>query len=140
MNYMPVQPDLVKYEMRMVQGQDPFVKHQKRPGGFGRFLSSVGRLFGAIAMPLSFIFPPAAIGALGMYGLGKIGDQIQSKAYMKHAQQQSVHQPTRASFPGMEAMMGGRRQASYSPMQTDVLNVLHARNDLMMESSHEIEA
>ena len=137
---MPIQPDRVKYEMRMVQGQDPFVKHQKRSGGFGRFLSSIGRLFGAIAMPLSFIFPPAAIGALGAYGLGKIGDQIQTKAYTKQMQQQGAHTPTRASFPGMEAMMGGSRQASYTPMQTDVLNVLYARNDMMMESSHEIEA
>lgn len=136
MNYRPIQPDTVKYEMRMVQGQDPFTVHQKKTGGFGRFLSSVGRFFGAIAAPLSFIFPPAMIGALGAYGLGKIGDQIQYKSYSKAMQLGAVHTPTNAAFPGAEDIMGG---GPVSPIQADILNVLYSRNDLMMESSHAME-
>jgi hypothetical protein len=126
----------------MVQGQDPFVKHQRRPGGFGRFLSGIGKLFGAIAMPLSFLFPPAAIGALGMYGLSKIGDQIQMKSQMNAMQKMGQHQASQAIFPGMEDVMGGgpRQAASISPIQADILNVLYARNDLMNESSHAMES
>lgn len=122
--------------MRMVSGEDPFAKHQKQPGGFGRFLSGVGRLLGAVAMPFSFIFPPAMIGALSAYGLGQIGDQVQQKTYMKSMQQQASHQAQQVAFPGMEDVMGG---AQLSPVQTDVLNVLYARNDLMMESAHAIK-
>lgn len=138
MDFRPVNPDMVKYEMRMVQGQDPFAKHQKQPGAFGRFLSGMGRVLGAVAMPLSILFPPAMIGALGAYGMGKIGDQIQYKAYTKAVGQQQAHQATQVSFPGMEGGFGGA-QAALSPVQADVLNVLYARNDLMMESAHAIE-
>lgn len=141
MNYRSINPDKVKYEMRMVQGQDPFVKHKRKTGGFGRFLSGIGKLFGAIAAPLSFIFPPAAIAAAGMYGIGKIGDRMQYSAYMKGMQRQGVHQAGgAAAFPGMEDVMGGGRQAALSPIQADILNVLYARNDLMMESSRAMEA
>ena len=143
MDFRPVKPDVVKYEMRMVRGEDPITKHQKKPGGFGRFLSGIGKLFGAIAMPLSIIFPPAMIGALGAYGLGKIGDQIQMKSYQKVMQQQMSHQPagSNVSFPGMEGYLssGGGKDQGLSPIQADVLNVLYARNDLMMESSHAME-
>lgn len=140
MDFRPIQPDQVKYEMRVVKGEDPFVKHRKRPGGFGRFLSSIGRIFGAIAAPLSLIFPPAMIGALGAYGLSSIGDKIQYKAHMRSAQQAGQHQ--NVSFPGMDwgaLGMGGGPQASISPVQAEALNVLYARNDLMMESAHAME-
>lgn len=142
MDFRPIKPDLVKYEMRMVQGEDAFVKHQRRPGGFGRFLSSIGRILGAVAAPLSIFFPPAMIGALGAYGLGKIGDQIQTKAYQKQAEQQAVHGGARnVVFPGMDgaASGGGIRPAALSSVQADILNVLYARNDLMMESAHAME-
>lgn len=139
MDFQPIKPDMVKYEMRMVQGQDPFTKHQKRPGGFGRFLSGIGKLFGALAMPFSLICPPAMIGALGAYGLGQIGDQIQYSSYQKAAQQQAAHQTQNVSFPGMEDMFGGRPTAPISAVQADVLNVLYSRNDLMMESAHAME-
>lgn len=135
MDFKAVKPDLVRYEMRVAQGQDPFAIHQKKPGGFGRFLSSVGRFFGAVAAPFSIFFPPAMIGALGMYGLGQMGDQIQAKAYMNAAQKGANAQTI--AYPGMEDTMGGP-QAAMSPMQQDVLNVLYARNDAMLESAHEI--
>lgn len=135
MEYSPVKPDLVRYEIRVAQGQDPFAVHQKKPGGFGRFLSAVGRFFGAVAAPFSIFFPPAMIGALGMYGLGQIGDQMQQKAYMNAAQQGA--KARNIVFPGMEDFQGGP-QAAMSPMQTDVLKVLYARNDVMMEQAHGI--
>ena len=69
MSLNTIKPDLVRYEMRMVQGQNPHVREQKKPGAFGRFLSGMGKILGSIAMPLSFIFPPAALGAAGMYGV-----------------------------------------------------------------------
>lgn len=139
MDFRPVKPDQVRYEMRMVQGRDPFEKHQKSPGAFGRFLSGVGRLFGALAMPFSIFCPPAMIGALGMYGLGKVGDQIQYSSYMKQAQQQQTHQAQKVAFPGMEDVFGGPQVTPLSSVQSDVLNVLYARNDMMMESARAIE-
>jgi len=138
-DFRPIKPDMVKYEMRMVRGEDPFMKHQKKPGGFGRFLSGIGKFFGAVAMPLSFIFPPAMIGALGAYGLGQIGDQMQYKSYMKVAQQQATQQGTNVSFPGMSGVMGGGPGGGQlSSVQADILNVLYSRNDMMMDSAHQI--
>lgn len=138
MDYRSIKPDQVKYEMRMVQGEDPFAKHQKRPGGFGRFLSGLGRVVGSLAMPFSLLFPPAMIGALSMYGIGQIGDQVQASAYSKAMQQQAAHQGQHASFPGMEDMFGGAPAYQLSAVQSDVLNVLYARNDLMLESAHNL--
>lgn len=135
MEFQPVKPDMVRYEMRMVQGEDPYAKHQKKPGAFGRFLSGIGRFLGAVAMPFSLICPPAMIGALSMYGLGKIGDQVQYSAYNKQVQQQAAHQAQRVAFPGMEDIMGGPQ---ITPVQADILNVLYSRNDMMMESAHSI--
>lgn len=131
-----IKPDLVRYEMRMVQGQNPFEKHQRQPGGFGRFLSGLGRILGAVAMPLSFFFPPAMIGALSMYGLGSIGDRIQAAAYQKQMKNEAVRRATQVAFPGLEGGAGIMPAGGLSPIQADVLNVLYARNDMMMESSH----
>lgn len=138
MEFRPIQPDVVKYEMKMVKGEDIYQKHQKTPGGFGRFLSGFGKLIGTLAMPFSFICPPAMIGALSAYGLGSIGDQVQYKAAEKVMMEQQAHQATQVSFPGMEEMFGGAQGYSISPVQADVLNVLYAKNDLMMDTAHSI--
>lgn len=130
MSFSPVQPTLVKYEMKMVQGIDPHVREQRKPGFFGRLLSGIGRVFGAIAAPLSFIFPPAAIAAAGMYGLGKIGDQVQMSAYKKMQQKQQVAaQPV--SYPGMELDASGVSPASFdvSARDAQIMDVLFARGD-----------
>lgn len=140
MDFRPIQPNVVRYEMRVAKGEDPFTKHQKKPGGFGRFLSGLGRVLGAIAAPLSFIFPPAMIGALGAYGVGAIGDQIQASAYKKQMQEQGTHQAANVSFPGMEDVFSSPQAAAISPVQADIMNVLYARNDLMMESAHAMES
>lgn len=140
MQFSPIQPDLVRYEMKMVQGEDPTVKEAKKPGFFGRLLSGMGRVLGAVAAPLSFIFPPAAIGAAGMYGLGQIGDQMQAKSYQKQAEKQQRDSQTRVSFPGLQMDQGAIQPAGFDLSANDerVMNVLFARNDSMTEMAHSI--
>ncbi len=140
MQFQSVQPELIKYEMRMVQGVDPHVKEQKKPGFFGRLLSGVGKVLGAAAMPLSFIFPPAAIGAAGMYGLGKIGDMMQYKAAQKQMQQMQQQQHTNVSFPGLQMGNSQVTPAGYdlSAKDEQVMNVLFARNNAMSQMAHSI--
>ncbi len=144
MNFSPIKPDVVKYEMRMVSGDNPFAEKQKTPGAFGRFLSGVGKFFGSVSLPLSFVFPPAAIAAAGMYGVGTIGDQMQSRAYMKAAQQQQQG-ALPVSYPGLDLsptasnfqMSGGPIQP-LSAKQEAVMDVLFARNDMMLDSAHRV--
>ena len=130
MSFSTVQPTLVKYEMRMVQGIDPHVREKRKPGFFGRLLSGLGRVLGAVAAPLSFIFPPAAIAAAGMYGLGKVGDQMQISAYQKMAEkQQQAMQPV--AYPGMELDASGLSPASFDVSVHDarIMEVLFSRED-----------
>ena len=130
MSFSTVQPTLVRYEMRMVQGIDPHVREKRKPGFFGRLLSGLGRILGAVAAPLSFIFPPAAIAAAGMYGMGKIGDQMQISAYQKMAKkQQAAMQPV--SYPGMELDSSGVTPASFdvSAQDAQVMDVLFSRGN-----------
>lgn len=140
MQFSPIQPDLVKYEMRMVQGVDPTVREQKKPGFFGRLLSGLGRVLGAVAMPLSFIFPPAAIGAAGMYGIGSIGDQMQAKSAQKQMDKMQREQQTQVSFPGLQMDAEAIQPVGYDISASDerVMNVLFARNDAMTEMAHSI--
>ncbi|OGQ49452.1 MAG: hypothetical protein A3I09_04225 [Deltaproteobacteria bacterium RIFCSPLOWO2_02_FULL_47_10] len=138
MNFTPIKPDLVKYEMRMVSGENPFEQQQKKPGAFGRFLSGIGRFFGAVAAPMSLIFPPAAIGAAGMYGIGQIGDQMQYKSYQKVMQQQAS--PQYISYPGLDL---GSNAGSGAAMQISandqmIMDVLFARNSMMLEGAHRV--
>jgi hypothetical protein len=124
----------------MVQGVDPSVKEAKRPGFFSRLLSGLGRVLGAVAMPLSLIFPPAAIGAAGMYGIGQIGDQMQAKVAQKQAEKQQRQQQTQVSFPGLEMDQSAVQPASYDMSASDerVMNVLFSRNELMNQTAHSI--
>lgn len=140
MEFNSIKPDLVRYEMRMVQGVDPSVREQKKPGFFGRLLSGLGRVLGAVAMPLSFIFPPAAIGAAGMYGLGQIGDQMQVKSAQKQAEKMQREQQTQVSFPGLQMDQSAIQPASFDLSAQDerVMNVLFTRNDAMMQMAHSI--
>lgn len=136
-----VKPDLVRYEMRMVQGQNPLEREQKKPGAFGRFLSGIGKVLGAVAMPLSFLFPPAAIGAAGMYGIGAIGDGVQKKAYSKAYEQAMRNQTTQVSFPGLGVGGGSPMQpVAGSPAARDVqvMQVLDARGSSLTDMSKRI--
>jgi len=139
-DFRPIEPSLIRYEMRMVQGVDPHVREQKKPGFFGRFLSGLGRVLGAVAMPLSFIFPPAAIGAAGMYGLGQIGDQMQIRAAQKQMEKAQRESHTQVSFPGLQFDSSALQPASFDISANDqqVMDVLFARNDAMMEMAHSI--
>ena len=133
-----IRPDMVRFEMRMVQGQDPRVRERKKPGGFGRFLSGLGKVLGAIAMPMSFIFPPAAIGAAGMYGVGALGDGMQRRAYAKASEQQMKNRMTQVSFPGLGVSpAGGIVPASGTESANDqrVMQVLNARGNSMTDMS-----
>lgn len=127
MNFQGVRPDLVKFEMRQTSGRPAWMKEAKRPGFFGRLLSGLGRLVAGVAAPLSFIFPPAALAAAGMYGVGQIGDQIQYRAYQKAMENQSQLQ--NASFPGLD--LGGssfRPASSVSAQDQRVMDVLFSRD------------
>jgi|GEM_PF-967571 len=143
MNFNPIKPDVIKYEMRMVGGENPIEQQQKKPGAFGRFLSGVGKFFGAVSAPLSLIFPPAAIGAAGMYGVGQIGDQMQYRSYQKMMDQQAS--PQYISYPGMDLSPspGGvvtSKSPGYQASLNDesVMDILFARNDMMLESAHKV--
>lgn len=139
---LPQSSDLVKFEMRMVQGQDPYQREQKRPGGFSRFLSGIGKVLGAVTMPLSFIFPPMALASAGMYGMGAMGDLGQARAAQKQAQKQANEQNTMVSFPGLE--IGGSASAlapaafDMSAREQSVMNVLDARGGTMQAMTHQI--
>jgi hypothetical protein len=138
--FKSVEPSLIRYEMRMVQGVDPHVREQKKPGFFGRLLSGLGRVLGAVAMPLSFIFPPAAIGAAGMYGLGQIGDQMQVRSAQKQMEKAQRDSQTQVSFPGLQFDSSAIQPAGFdiSANDQEIMNVLFARNDAMTEMAHMI--
>lgn len=136
-----VKPDLVRYEMKVVQGQDPTVREMKKPGAFGRFLSGVGKVLGAIAMPMSFLFPPAAIGAAGMYGMSAVGDGIQNRAAQGAAEKAQRDNMTTVSFPGLGVDGSAQiKPASGSFVANDqqVMQVLGARADSLTEMSNAI--
>lgn len=138
MEFQPVKPDLVKYEMRMVEGENPYQKEQKRPGAFARFMSGAGKVLGSMAMPMSLIFPPAAIGAAGMYGMGAIGDQMQQRIYVNELQKMQQQSMTSVSFPGLGVGPGGVQPAAGSVPAADeqVMGILFQRNNAMLESAH----
>ncbi len=141
MHFNTVKPDLIKYEMRVAQGMDVHQKKQKRPGGFARLLSGMGKVLGSVAAPLSFLFPPAAIGAAAMYGVGTLGDQMQQRAYLKqfeHAQRQGA---TVVAFPGLDTGAAGLvspASAGMTQADAEVMSVLNSRNRAMMEHAHNI--
>ncbi|MDO8526548.1 MAG: hypothetical protein Q7T03_02550 [Deltaproteobacteria bacterium] len=142
MDFQGVRPDLVKYEMRQTTGTPAWQKDVKKPGAFGRFLSGVGKFFGAVAAPLSFIFPPAALAAAGMYGAGAIGDQVQAKSYQRQMETQAQKNPQNISFPGLDAGgVGGIQPASssgVSPQGEMVMNVLFSRDDAASTMAHSL--
>src|SRR3989338_7489496 len=107
MSYQAVRPDLVRYQVRHTSGDPIWAKQQKKPGGFGRFLSGLGRILGGVAAPLSFIFPPAALAAAGMYGTSQIGDVIQARAYTKQVGEQQKQQASFVVYPGLDMPQGG---------------------------------
>lgn len=134
MNFSGIRPDLVKYEMRQTTGLPAWSKPVKTPGFFGRLLSGIGRFFGAVAAPLSFLFPPAALVAAGSYGAAQLGDQIQYRSYQKMVEAQQAKGTQGTYFPGLQPA------ASYSlsPRDEMVMDVLFARGDASLRMAHGI--
>lgn len=140
MDFQGVRPDLVKFEMRQATGTPAWAKEIKKPGFFGRLMSGMGRIVGAVAAPLSFMFPPAALAAAGMYGVAAVGDQVQYKAYEKafaSAQQRDLQN---VSFPGLDLGNMGIQPASHaiSPQDEQIMNVLFARDQASLAMAHAI--
>lgn len=144
MEFQGIRPDLVRYEMRRVGGIDPHTQERKRPGAFGRFLSGMGRFLGAVGMPLSVIFPPAAIGALGMYGISQVGDHVQQKAYQKMMEQSMKQRTERIYFPGLDlgnmpkaVPVSGPSSSDYilSSLDERLVDVIVAKSFLLHESA-----
>ncbi|MBI4125092.1 MAG: hypothetical protein HY609_04270 [Deltaproteobacteria bacterium] len=140
MDFQAVRPDLVKFEMRQATGTPAWAKEIKKPGFFGRLLSGLGRIAGATAAPLSFIFPPAALAAAGMYGVSAIGDQIQYNAYEKAFSSAAQRDLSNASFPGLDLGNIGIQPATHaiSPQDEQIMNVLFARDQASLGMAHAI--
>lgn len=140
MNFQGVRPDLVKFEMRQATGRPAWEKEVKKPGFFGRLLSGVGRIVGAVAAPLAFMFPPAALAAAGMYGVSAIGDQVQYKSYERAMQSAAQRNLQNVSFPGLD--LGGiaiqPASAPLSPRDDMIMNVLFARDEASLAMAHQI--
>ncbi|MBU4485226.1 hypothetical protein KKA47_07400 [bacterium] len=144
MEFQGVRPNIVRYEMRSVGGENPHIKEQKKPGAFGRFLSGMGRFVGAVAMPISIMFPPAAIGAAGMYGISQVGDQVQMKTHEKMMEQNMKVRTETMTFPGLDlqgspqaAPVQGPASGDYimSSLDSQMVDVLVARTFCMQESA-----
>ena len=139
MEFQPVRPDLVHYQVRQTQGTPIWAQETKKPGGFGRFLSGMGRVLGAVSLPLSFVFPPAALAAAGMYGTSQIGDVIQARAYTKAIEQQQVQsQASYVVYPGLDmgggsanTMQPAAASQSYGARDEQVMNVLFSRDNAL---------
>lgn len=138
MDFQGVRPDLVKFEMRQATGTPAWAKEIKKPGFFGRLLSGMGRIVGATAAPLSFLFPPAALAAAGMYGVSALGDQMQYRAYEKAMHSASQRSLENVSFPGLDLGNIGIQPAAHavSPQDEQIMNVLFARDQASLQMAH----
>lgn len=148
MEFNPVSPDIIKYEMRGMGGSPAVGQERKKRGGFGRFLSGLFKFIAAPLTVLGAVFPPAAIGAAGAYGLGAVGDQMQARAAEKDAIQHNPP-PVQYFLPGVDTggmtePVAGHGKASAAPaptaLQQRVVDVLYARNDAMMDSTSAFRA
>lgn len=140
MDFQGVRPDLVKFEMRQTTGTPAWEKEVRKPGFFGRLMSGVGRIAGAVAAPFSFMFPPAALAAAGMYGIAGIGDQVQFGAYQRAMESASQRNLTNTSFPGLDTGNIGLQPASapVSPNDQQIMNVLFARDQASLSMAQGI--
>lgn len=142
MDFNPVSPDIIKYEMRGMGGDPAAAQEKKKSGGFGRFLSGLFKFIAAPLGVLGAVFPPAMIGAAGAYGLGAVGDQMQARAAAKNAQAGAQAQQA-YFFPGVDTGSMADASASLAPastpvptaMQQRVMDVLYARNDAVIDST-----
>lgn len=131
MEFKAVRPDLVKYEMRQTTGTPAWEKEVKKPGAFGRVMSGSGRVLGSVAAPLSFLFPPAALAAAGMYGVASIGDQVQVRSYERAMEAATNRNFSPISFPGLDPYGVSNVQPTSTPLSPHnemVMEVLFTRD------------
>ncbi|MBI2343180.1 MAG: hypothetical protein HYV02_02405 [Deltaproteobacteria bacterium] len=137
MNFSGIKPDVIKYEVRQLSGESIHETQQKKRGGFGRFLSGLGRVVGAIAAPLSFLFPPAGLIAASAYAGSNVGDFLQQKAMRKMMEERQGEDQNLGQIyiPGLtETSMDLTRETVkvFDPMQSQqtdrVVDLLLARN------------
>lgn len=145
MEFPQIRPDVIKYEVRTISGESIQSQAQHRPGGFARFMSGLGRIIGAIAAPLSFIFPPAAIGAAAAYGVSRLGDTMQYRSYQKMAAQQQEQGSAPLYVPGVEQSSfdltkDNPHAQPVSRQDERIMNVLFARNDMMLDGAQQMKA
>lgn len=143
MDFPRLRPDLIKYEVRSISGESIQSQQQKRPGGFARFLSGVGRFFGAVAAPLSVIFPPAIFGALGAMGLSRVGDAMQRNTYQRMMEKRAKESgPMFVPEISQNANDLTRESALVQPISEQdrqLMGMLMAKNDLMLATAQEIK-
>lgn len=142
MEFPRIRPDVVKLELRSMSGE-AIESRVKRPGGFARFLSGVGRFFGAVLAPLSVVFPPAIFGALGAYSASRVGDIMQRKAYEKAASQQT-RDTGPMILPGLEQSAHDLTKdtamvKSVSQQDQRMMDLLYARNEMMIDTAQKIK-
>ncbi len=150
-NFSGIKPDAIKYEIRHLSGQDVHTAEQKKRGGFGRFLSGLGRILGAVAAPLSFVFPPAALVAAGAYAGSQVGDMLQQKAVTKMIKERQGQSGGSGQELGQVYIPGLTQTAMdltsdtvkvFNPAQqqaaNNVVNVLVARNDVDTAMAHSV--
>lgn len=143
MDFNPVSPDVIKYEMRPAGGSDAGAQEQHKTGGFRRFLSGLFKFVTAPLSVLGAVFPPAGLAALGTYAGSTALDISAAHSAAKQAQQAAPAQQM-SYFPGMDVGGSGSSTpdtvSAPSAMQQRVVDVLYARNDAMMDSTAAFKA
>lgn len=144
MEFSRLQPDVIKFEVRQLSGQSINQSVEKNRGGFARFLSGLGRFTSAVMAPLSFVFPPAAIGAAASYGLAQTGDILQGSAMRKTMEQQGSQQGAELGnsfIPGLTQNsmdLTSDHGKVFDPLQQSRQNILATRNDLDMSAADQL--
>ncbi len=141
MDFNPVSPDRIKFEVVPTDGASAGAQEQHKTGGFRRFLSGLFKFVTAPLSVLGAVFPPAGLAAMGTYAGATALDISTAKSAAKQAQQSAPAQQM-SYLPGMDVGGGGgggsaQAETTSAPtaMQQRVVDVLYARNDAMMDST-----
>lgn len=143
MEFNAVNADTIKFEMRGMSGDTAVTQEKKKKGFFGRLFSGLLKLVAAPLSVLGMAIPPAGLAAAGAYGLSQTIDIAQANSAAKRAAQNVPAQPQSYYLPGVDT--GGMSDAASgaapgstavpSAMRQQVMDVLYARNDAMMDST-----
>jgi hypothetical protein len=136
MDFNPVSPDIIKFEMRGMGGDPAATQEKRKSGGFGRFLSGFFKLLAAPLMVAGAVAPPLLIAGLGAQALASTGDAMQARAASKDAQR-AAPPPQQYFFPGVDTGAMAEASSSLSPstlpvptaLRQSVTDVIYARSD-----------